>query len=422
MTESYAVDLDAPRISTRQFDGEARVAVAILILFMGAVAGMLDAQITETGQGASGGLLFKVMLGGAYAFVAFVTVRDRSFVPKGRRSDWCLTLLLALAFASVAWSSIPGRSLSRALELLFTTWFGAYVGRRYELEEQVLILAYAIIIVEALCVIAALLVPDLAVMHGEFEGAWRGVFGHKNALGRVAFLGCLVFGITTRLPRHRVFGWTGLIASGFLLLMSTSSSALVGTLAVAAMVPLFRSLKHRGIVFTIYLVAAVAIPVAVGVWAYTHVEQVLELLGKNVTLSGRTTLWFTVASFVAQRPLLGYGYNAFWQGMNGDSGFISLLLRWEVPHSHNGILELALDTGLLGVALFAGSFLMTLRQAVRVQKEGLRPSAMWPLLGLCFIVITNLTESSLLRTNNTFWLVYLFVAFGTNARNPVESE
>lgn len=422
MTGAHIAEARATPTDESRLGGEGRLTVLILILFMGAVAGMLDAQVSETGSGNSGGLLFKLLLGGAYVFIAYVTLRDAAFIPRGRRGDWCLTALLMLAFASVAWSSLPGRSLSRSVELLFTTWLGAYVGRRYELDEQVLLLAYALIIVEALCVLAALLLPDLGVMHGEFEGAWRGVFGHKNALGRVAFLGCLVFGVTTRLPRHRVLGWTGAAMSALLLLLSTSSSALIGTIAVAAMVPLFRSLKRRGIVFTIYLTAAVMIPTIAGFWAYTHLEQVLQLLGKNITLSGRTTLWITVASFVAQRPMLGYGFNAFWQGLNGDSGFISLLLRWEVPHSHNGLLELALDTGLLGVAAFITSFIMTLRQATRVQKAGLQRAAMWPLLGLCFIAITNLTESSLLRTNNTFWLVYLFLAFGTRVSSPVVAE
>jgi len=109
--------------------------------------------------------------------------------------------------------------------------------------------------------------------------------------------------------------------------------------------------------------------------------------------------------------------------MNGDSGFISLLLRWEVPHAHNGLLELALDTGLIGVAIFLASFLLTLRQASRVQKAGTQAAAMWPLIGLTFIAITNLTESSLLRTNNTFWLVYLIIAFGTRADSrPLEGD
>jgi O-antigen ligase len=356
-----------------------------------------------------------MLLGMAYLFIAFVTVRDSAFVPRGQRRDIHLNLLLAIAFASVLWSSMPGRSLSRAVELLFTTWFAAYLGRRYSVEDQVLLLAYSLIVIELLSVAAALFLPDLGIMHGEFEGAWRGVFGHKNALGRVAFLGCLVFGVTARLPRHRALGWTGFIGSVMLLLLSTSRSALIGLITVAAMVPLFRSLKHRGAVFTLYMIAAITIPALLGLWTYTHLEEVLDLLGRNLTMSGRTTLWLTVASFVARRPFFGYGYNAFWQGMNGDSGFIALLLRWEVPHSHNGLLELALDTGLVGVFLFVVSYLFTVREAVRLQKAALHRTAMWPLLGLAFVAITNLTESALLRSNNTFWIVYLLLAFGTRS-------
>lgn len=421
MTASNIPDARDRVASEHRTSLEARISVLILVLFTGGIAGMLNPQVGDTSAPDGGSLTLKLLMGAAYIFIAFVTVRDRAYVPRGRRADVWLTLLLGIAFASVLWSSLPGRSFSRSVELLFTTWFAAYVGRRYEIEEQLLLLAHALFIVELMSIVAAVFFPDVGVMHGEFEGAWCGVFGHKNALGRVAFLGCLVFAVTATLEGRRWFGAIGICTSAMLLLLSTSRSALIGAIAVAAMVPLFRSLKHRGTVLALYGAAAVAIPAAIGLWTYTHVDQVMDLLGRNLTLSGRTTLWITVASFIGQRPLLGYGYNAFWQGMNGDSGFISLLLRWEVPHSHNGLLELALDTGLIGVALFLVSFGLTIREAVRVQKAESHEAGMWPLLGLCFILITNLTESSLLRTNSTFWLIYLVIAFGTRVA-PVSGK
>lgn len=422
MTAARAMDLAASRTTEISLGGEGWISVMILILFTGAVAGLLDAQFTETGRGASGSPVFKLLLSATYFFIAFVTYRDSAFVPRGRRTDFVLTLLLGVTFASIAWSALPGRSFTRAIQLLFTTWFGAYIGRRYSIERQVLLLGYALIILETLSIATSLLLPGFGVMHGEFEGAWRGVFGHKNSLGRVAFLGCLVFAITIPMGGHRVLGWCGAIMSATLLVLSTSRSAVVGVLVVGVLLPLYKTLRRRGIVFMLYVVAAVVVPAVAAVWAYTHLEHVLTLLGRNLTLSGRTSLWFAVASFIARRPLLGYGYNAFWQGMNGDSGFISMALRWEVPHAHNGLLELALDTGLLGVVLFVCSFARTFRDAVRLQKLGDGSAAMWPLLGLTFIAITNVTESSLLRSNNTFWLIYLFLAFGTRAAIPQAEE
>ena len=422
MTTPNVLGVDEAAVTPSRAPLEARVSVFILVLFTGAIAGVLNPQVGDTGPAEGGSLILKLLMGAAYVFIAYVTVRDGAYVPRGRRSDIWLTLLLGIALASALWSSMPGRSLARSVELLFTTWFAAYVGRRYDLAEQLVLLAYALLIVELISIVAAIFFPDVGVMHGEFEGAWCGVFGHKNALGRVAFLGCLVFAVTAALEGRHWFGTLGVCTSAALLLLSTSRSALIGALAVAAMVPLLRSLKHRGVVLTLYVTAAVAIPVAIGIWIYTHLDHVMDLLGRNLTLSGRTTLWLTVASFVGQRPLLGYGYNAFWQGMNGDSGFISLLLRWEVPHSHNGLLELALDAGLIGVGLFLTSFLLTLRAAVRTQKAGVEAGALWPLIGLIFIAITNLTESSLLRSNNTYWLVYLLIAFGVRATTSTRAS
>ncbi|NUQ19498.1 MAG: O-antigen ligase family protein, partial [Gemmatimonadaceae bacterium] len=388
--------------------------VAVFVTFFQPLSGMLDPQ-TDGGSAGGTSVLNRLLLAGAYAFILYVTARDRAFIPRGQRRDHWMALLIGLAVVSVLWSTLPGRSLSRGIQLIVTTWFGAYLGRRYTLEEQILLLAHALSVIAIMSVLVAIASPDVGIMSGEFEGAWRGVFGHKNALGRAAFLGCVVSLVVASMRDHRRLGLGGFAVWFSLLVLSTSSSALIGLIAVAALVPLYRSLRKRGIVLAIYAVAAILVPTVIGIWTYTHLDAVLDLLGKNLTLSGRTSLWFAVSSFIAERPLLGYGFNAFWQGMNGDSGIISLALHWEVPHAHNGILELALDTGLLGVLLFVGSFIGTLRQAIRVQTQGTTATALWPLLGLTFILITNLTESSLLRTNSSYWVLYLMLAFGTVA-------
>ena len=40
--------------------------------------------------------------------------------------------------------------------------------------------------------------------------------------------------------------------------------------------------------------------------------QLMIITGKDVTLSGRTFLWTRAAEHIAQHPLLGVGYGAFW--------------------------------------------------------------------------------------------------------------
>jgi hypothetical protein len=67
---------------------------------------------------------------------------------------------------------------------------------------------------------------------------------------------------------------------------------------------------------------------------------------------GRTGLWRFVLSAIRERPLLGYGYWAFWTPEKRQESLRAL--GWDAGTSHSIYLETALNTGLLGLALFLG--------------------------------------------------------------------
>ena len=75
-----------------------------------------------------------------------------------------------------------------------------------------------------------------------------------------------------------------------------------------------------------------------------YLPRVLEGMGKNATLTGRTGIWGLLIRSIAKRPLLGYGYYAFWQGVKGESANVILATHWVFGYAHNGIIEICLAT------------------------------------------------------------------------------
>lgn len=82
----------------------------------------------------------------------------------------------------------------------------------------------------------------------------------------------------------------------------------------------------------------------------------LQSLGRNSTLTGRTQIW---AAVLAQRinPLLGTGFESFWMGNRLQS--VWSLSQNGIEEAHNGYLELYLNLGwagltLLGVLIVSG--------------------------------------------------------------------
>ena len=82
-----------------------------------------------------------------------------------------------------------------------------------------------------------------------------------------------------------------------------------------------------------------------------------------ITLNGRVPLWTSLVEQVAERPLLGYGYQGFW---TPDRIYeVSIEQEWTVPSAHSVFLDVLLSTGLLGVAIFGMGTFVTFRRIMK---------------------------------------------------------
>ena len=130
-------------------------------------------------------------------------------------------------------------------------------------------------------------------------------------------------------------------------------------------------------------------------------------------------MWIFSALFALQRPWWGYGYSAFWRGADGPSVGVWQLLSWPAPHAHNGLLNLWLDLGLIGVLLFLAGFSLSIKRAIRhLRTQQNLCIALWPCMFLGFFFLSNLTESSMVDPNTIFWIVYVSV-FSMLSKNSI---
>jgi O-antigen ligase len=76
--------------------------------------------------------------------------------------------------------------------------------------------------------------------------------------------------------------------------------------------------------------------------------SILESLGRNPTLTGRTLIWKAV---LAQpiNPLIGAGFESFWMGNRMES--VWTMSQRGIQQAHDGYLELYLNLGWIGLAL-----------------------------------------------------------------------
>jgi O-antigen ligase len=89
---------------------------------------------------------------------------------------------------------------------------------------------------------------------------------------------------------------------------------------------------------------------------------ILSAGGRDTSLTGRDAVWAFAAAAIVQRPILGYGYAAFWS----DSDWTLQALHWSPPHAHNGVLQVLLDLGGVGLVLTIALLINTWRRARRL--------------------------------------------------------
>jgi O-antigen ligase len=111
-----------------------------------------------------------------------------------------------------------------------------------------------------------------------------------------------------------------------------------------------------------------------------------------------------------QRPWFGYGFEAFWLPGTIYVRRMWQILQWMPPHAHNGLLELWLQLGLVGVGVFLIGFGYYLFCAIRQVRRERTPVASWPVAFLLFLFLSNLTESHFLVSNNIYFVLYVAVA------------
>jgi O-antigen ligase len=143
-----------------------------------------------------------------------------------------------------------------------------------------------------------------------------------------------------------------------------------------------------------------------------NAETILNSMGKDTTLTGRGDLWPLVLQKIGERPWLGYGYGAFWDGLKGESAAIWYASGWEPPNSHNGFLDMLLGLGWLGMLILAsGFFIISFPRALVWVRQSKTSEGFWAAIYMIYLVLTNLGESTLMIQNDLFWLFYTAAHF-----------
>jgi exopolysaccharide production protein ExoQ len=391
------------------------VALFVFFAMQGAIPYIAPAQSLEMTDSAPGrlttigGIVSQVIANGA--ILALILRRPRFLLRRVAELPWLVLLagMSALALASTAWSLDPILTLRRAIPFGLAGVFGLWFATRYSQARQLAILRMAMIVLAVATVALVVLDPSLGFDLSPGHAAdWKGVFTQKNACGRMMVLATAVLLCGERRSLFRISRLAPLALFLFVLLMSGSRGAWMIEASLLLFFGLLSIAQRAG--QRMRLVLAVAAPLATlasGAFLIFDFPLIAPLLARDSTLSGRTAIWAQVEHFIGQRPLFGYGYDAFWRGMQGPSIQVAAAVHFVVAHAHNGFLEIALELGAAGLLLFAFSWLRGWFALWPLWQRGDLHRLAWPLAILVLIALYDLDENTLLIYNGLFWILYV---------------
>lgn len=382
-------------------------AVAVLVLSTGAFFALVDTSGNESQPAV---LLLWVLAYGVAAAILVdgaLRLRLRLAVPIE------MVLFLGLTAISFAWSVAPDLTARRVVGLLGTVLVALVVAQRLTAVEVLDAVRRAVLIVTMASLLLYLSGSSAAL--DSVHGTLQGVLATKNALGRVLALGLLAAAATGLLDRTKarrcVLSALPMVAA--LALTDSTGGILLAAVVLAGTVLVLVLRRRTG---RVAVAGAVALLVGLSVLAAPSLsaERVASAIGEDTTLTGRDEVWAESLDAVAERPVLGYGYGAFWDGAV-EADRIRARLQWRVPHAHNGLLDVALDLGVVGVVaslVVLGGLVLRGVQDLRhrlLARATLRLAVAW------LVVFSNIAESSLLQQNS---LLTLLLVVALAARGP----
>ena len=373
-----------------------------------------------------------------------------------RRLPMFLLLFLAFATASIAWSAYPGASALGVALTLATTAVAVFLATCLTWEELLETFSDAMRWVIGLSLVFEFVVAafirrpvlpfwvdysDLDKIPAAFYwsrdllfegGRIQGIVGNANILGMLALLGLIVFAL--RLAARKgspVWGWFWLLAALATIALTRSSTVIVAAVAVTLTAAFLGIVRRTAGVARLVAFVCGAIVVAGGVVAAVVARgPILAALGKSSDLTYRFEIWETVGALAAERPVVGWGWVSYWAPWVHPFDDLIVIRGVTYLQAHNAWLDVFLQLGAVGLALFGlfviGALVRSWGMAaeitrIRYSAAELRwPETAAPLLLLVALLVQSLAESRLIIEIGFALLVV--IAVKTGWRDPERAE
>lgn len=334
-------------------------------------------------------------------------------------------LLTVWGVASIGWSDQPGSTAAKGVTFVTIFFCMGFFALRLDSVNLIRGIAFGALAALCMSLVAVAVIPQLAATTEFHDGAWRGIYSQKNVLGRAASI-AIAFLFMLRpyvVGRERMLCIVGIALGFFMVFMSQSATSLGVAVMMLIIVPTVRffsgfSIKTRLIAY----IGLIILSLLVVVFISDILDGLAILMGRKADLTGRIPLWEYVINDALKRPYLGYGLGGYYT--EARSYLFQDDLEWMPEQSHNGLLDLLIELGAIGLLIGFLAFSSYCTAAIVQSRFAPEPTRILCLCTVILLILFNITESNFFRPSNLFWIVFLVSAMrlSVDRRNMGRSE
>jgi exopolysaccharide production protein ExoQ len=315
---------------------------------------------------------------------------------------------------TTVWSGARALSVAEALVIVCVAGTASLVASFCSLRELVGgVMAGALAVLVA-SVAVAVVSPAYGLVSDRYQaGSLQGVMLDRNSLAFVLVLGLtatLAFEFRGRSARASKVILVALFFGG--VLRTTSSTCLILAVVAVVLAALLALLRKAPSPRRGWALAAGAVATSVAALYITlHLDELLRLVDRDSTYTGRTVIWPVVQDVISTRPWLGQGWGGVW-GQAPLQRQISRSVGFDVPHAHNGYLDVQVQVGAVGLALVLLVLVLVAARGVAHYLRSDSSLSSWAPILTVVLLVYNRVETSFSAPSTLFLIFATLVVLG----------
>ncbi|HEX5150784.1 MAG TPA: O-antigen ligase family protein [Parafilimonas sp.] len=333
-------------------------------------------------------------------------------------------LLLTGLLISSLFSYNPVKSTFYVI-LLFVNFLFSFALYQFYDEEYILKqIFYVLKLLFCISLLLFFIYPSIIIYNDPMDRAnllglpnYKGLFPHKIHAGFYNVIGVLLAQHYYKKERNKQnLLWMFIFSLSVLL--TGSSLGLVSLLVVFIIMQgisfIKRNYGYTGIILSILIFLLIT-----GfVLKYNLQNYLFTMVGRDESLTGRTTIWEYGIDYILKHPILGGGFETFFDEdkQAPAQGLWKKMIYYKAPSFHNGYIEILAEGGILGGL---GFIYLLLKMLFKMLK---RNSFLYTsIILLC--LVCNLGAAVFVKVN-TFFLVFLLylILLTKFPKNDIETQ